>query len=117
MSGTINRVMILGRLTADPVFRTSQAGAEIAMLNVETRESWKDKHSGERKERSEFHRVVVSNEGLVNMLKKGVIKGTLIALEGKIQTRKYQKDGLDKYITEVVLSGYGSSLVLPEKEI
>lgn len=114
MAGTINKVMLLGTLVEAPTFRATQSGAEVASMTIETSDSWNDKNSGEKKTRSEFHKVSVMNEGFVNILKKSASKGSLVAIEGKIQTRKYQdKSGVDKYITEVVLQGWGSSLILP----
>lgn len=113
MSGSVNKVILVGNLGRDVEVRSTQDGREIANMTVATSESWKDKSTGERKERTEWSRVVIFSEGLVNVAKNYLKKGSKVYLEGQLQTRKWtDKDGQDKYSTEVVLQGFGSSLVL-----
>ena len=113
MSGSINKVMLIGRVGKEPEIRSTQDGREIANLSLATSESWKDKTSGERKEKTEWHKLVIFNEGLVNVVKSYVKKGALLYVEGALQTRKWtDKDGRDKYSTEVVLQGFGSTLTM-----
>ena len=113
MAGSINKVILVGNLGADPEIRATQDGREIANLSVATSESWKDRNSGERKEKTEWHRVVIFNDGLVNIAKNYLKKGSKVYLEGQLQTRKWQdKDGQDRYSTEVVLQGYNSNLTM-----
>ncbi len=113
MSGSVNKVILLGILGRDPEIRTFQDGKEVMNLSVATSENWKDKASGERKEKTEWHRVVVFNENLVGIGKKHLAKGSKIYLEGSLQTRKWtDKDGAEKYSTEIVLQNFGGSLVL-----
>lgn len=113
MAGSVNKVILVGNLGADPEIRTTQDGREIANLNIATSESWKDRSSGERREKSEWHRVVIFSEGLVKVAKSYLKKGSKIYLEGALQTRKWQdKDGNDRYSTEVVLQGYNAALVM-----
>ena len=111
MAGSVNKVIIVGNVGADTEIRSTQDGREIANLKIATSESWKDKTSGERKEKTEWHRVVVFSPGLVNVVKNYVKKGAKLYIEGAIQTRKWQdQSGNDKYSTEVVLQGFGSTL-------
>lgn len=113
MAGSINKVILVGNLGRDPEIRATQDGREIANLTVATSESWRDKHSGERKERTEWHRVVIFNEGLVNVAKNYLKKGSKLYLEGALQTRKWtDKEGQERYTTEVVLQGFGSNLTM-----
>jgi len=113
MAGSLNRVMLIGNLGADPEIRSTQDGREIANINIATSESWKDKNTGERREKTEWHRVVIFNEGLVNVVKNYVKKGSKVFVEGQIQTRKWQdQTGNDRYSTEVVLQGYNGSLTM-----
>lgn len=113
MAGSINKVILVGNLGRDPEIRATQDGREIANLAIATSESWKDKSSGERKEKTEWHRVAIFNEGLVNVAKNYLKKGSKVYLEGALQTRKWtDKDGQEKYSTEVVLQGYGSNLTM-----
>lgn len=113
MAGSVNKVILVGNLGRDPEIRSTQDGREIANFSVATSESWKDKSTGERKEKTEWHRVVVFNEGLVKVIKNYVKKGSKVYLEGALQTRKWtDKDGQEKYTTEVVLQGFNSVLTM-----
>jgi single-strand DNA-binding protein len=113
MAGSINKVILIGNLGADPEIRSTQDGREIANLNIATTESWKDKNSGEKRDKTEWHRVVIFNPSLVGVAKSYLKKGSRVYLEGALQTRKWQdQNGQDKYTTEVVLQVYNSSLVL-----
>jgi single-strand DNA-binding protein len=113
MAGSVNKVIIVGNLGKDPEIRRTQDGRPIANLSVATSESWKDKNTGERKEKTEWHRVVIFNEGLCRIAEQYLKKGAKVYLEGQLQTRKWQdKDGVDKYSTEVVLQGFNSSLTM-----
>ena len=113
MAGSVNKVIIVGNLGKDPEIRRTQDGRPIANLSVATSESWKDKNSGERKEKTEWHRVVIFNEGLCRIAEQYLKKGSKVYLEGALQTRKWtDKDGVDKYSTEVVLQGFNSSLTM-----
>lgn len=106
----INKVILLGRLGKDPEIRATQDGKEIANLTIATSESWKDKN-GERKEKTEWHRVVLFSDGLVNVAKAYLKKGALVYIEGKLQTRKWtDQSGQEKYSTEIVLQGFNSAL-------
>lgn len=112
MSGTVCKVILVGNLGKDPEIRTTQDGKEIANLTVATSESWKDR-SGERKEKTEWHRVVIFNDGLVSVAKNYLKKGAKIYLEGSLQTRKWtDQSGIERYSTEVVLSGFNSTLTM-----
>ena len=111
MAGSVNKVILLGNLGKDPEIRSTQSGKEIANLAIATSENWKDKQTGERREKTEWHRVSVFNEGLVNIAKNYLKKGSKIYLEGQIQTRKWQdNNGQDRYTTEIVLQGYNCTL-------
>ncbi len=113
MAGTVNKVILIGNLGADPEIRTFNNGGKVANLSVATSESWKDKASGERKEKTQWHRVVVSNEALVNLCEKYLKKGAKIYLEGQLETRKYtDKDGTEKYTTEVVVRPYKGEITM-----
>lgn len=113
MAGSVNKVILVGNLGRDPEIRSTQDGREIANLAIATSETWKDKNTGERKEKTEWHRVVILNDGLVNVVKNYVKKGSKVYIEGSLQTRKWtDKDGQEKYSTEVVLQGYGSTLTM-----
>ena len=114
MSGSLNKVQIIGRLGADPEIKQMVNGKNVARLSVATSQSWKDKSTGERKEKTEWHRVVIFNEGLVNIVQQYLKKGANIYLEGQLSTRKWkdEKSGQDKYSTEIVLQGYNSSLTM-----
>lgn len=113
MAGSINKVILVGNLGADPEIRSTQDGREIANLSIATSDSWKDKVTGEKREKTEWHRVVIFNEGLVRVVKNYLKKGSKVYIEGALQTRKWQdKSGVDKYTTEVVLQGYGGQLAM-----
>ncbi len=113
MAGSVNKVILVGNLGKDPEIRRTQDGRPIANLSVATSESWRDKNTGERKEKTEWHRVVIFNEGLCKIAEQYLKKGSKVYLEGALQTRKWQdKDGNDKYSTEVVLQGFNSSLTM-----
>ena len=114
MAGSLNKVQLIGRLGADPEIKQMVNGKSVARLSIATSQSWKDKSSGERKEKTEWHRVVIFNEGLVNVVQQYVKKGAQVYIEGKLTTRKWtdQKTGQDKYSTEVVLQGYNSTFTI-----
>jgi len=110
MAGSLNRAMLIGRLGSDPVVRHSQDGKPIVTLSVATSETWRDKSSGERKEKTEWHRVVIFNEGLAKVAEQYLKKGALVHIEGQLQTRKWQKDGIDTYSTEIVLQAFNGMM-------
>jgi len=112
MAGSVNKVILVGNLGADPEVRTLEGGSKVVNLRIATSESWKDKNSGERRERTEWHRVVIWNEGLGGIAEKYLGKGDKVYIEGQLQTRKWEKDGQDHYSTEVVLSGFGGTLTM-----
>jgi single-strand DNA-binding protein len=113
MAGSVNKVILVGNLGKDPEIRRTQDGKAIANLSIATSETWRDKNSGERKEKTEWHRVVIFSEPLCKVVEQYLKKGSKIYLEGALQTRKWtDKDGVEKYSTEVVLQGFGSSLVM-----
>jgi single-strand DNA-binding protein len=113
MAGSLNKVMLIGNLGADPEIRRTQDGRPIANLRVATSESWRDKSSGERKEKVEWHRVTIFSEGLAKIAEQYLKKGAKVYIEGQLQTRKWQdQDGNDKYSTEVILQGYGATLTM-----
>ena len=114
MSGSLNKVQLIGRLGADPEIKQMVNGKNVARLSIATSQSWKDKSTGERKEKTEWHRVVIFNEGLVNIVQLYLKKGANVYLEGQLSTRKWrdEKLGQDKYSTEVVLQGFNSSLTM-----
>ena len=113
MAGSVNKVILVGNLGADPEIRRTQDGRPIANLSVATSESWRDKNSGERRERTEWHRVVIFSEGLCKIVEQYLKKGSKIYLEGQLQTRKWQdKEGKDRWSTEIVLQGFNSTLTM-----
>ncbi len=113
MAGSINKVILVGNLGADPEIRHTQDGKAIANLRIATSETWRDKSSGERKERTEWHKVVIFNEGLCRIAEQYLKKGSKVYLEGQLQTRKWQdQQGQDRYTTEIVLQGYNSQLTM-----
>lgn len=113
MAGSVNKVILVGNLGRDPEIRRTPNGDPIVNLSVATSESWKDRNTGERKERTEWHRVVIFNENLAKVAEQYMHKGTKVYLEGQLQTRKYtDKDGVEKYSTEIVLSRFRGELVL-----
>jgi single-strand DNA-binding protein len=116
MAGSVNKVILIGNLGADPEIRRTQDGRPVANLRVATTETWRDKTTGERKERTEWHRVVIFNEGLCRIAEQYLKKGSKVYLEGQLQTRKWQdKDGQDRYSTEVVLQGFNSQLTMLDR--
>jgi len=113
MAGSVNKVILVGNLGADPEVRRTQDGRPIVNLRVATSESWRDKNTGERKERTEWHRVVIFSEGLAKVAEQYLKKGSKVYLEGQLQTRKWtDKDNIERYSTEVVLQGFNSALTM-----
>jgi len=113
MAGSVNKVILVGNLGKDPEIRTFGNGGKVANFSIATSESWRDKQTGERKEKTEWTNVAIFNDGLVGIVEKYVKKGSKVYVEGKLQTRKWQdRDGNDRYTTEVVLQGYGGQLTL-----
>ena len=113
MAGSVNKVILVGNLGKDPEIRRTQDGRPIANLSVATSESWRDKATGERKEKTEWHRVVIFNEGLCKIAEQYLKKGTKVYIEGQLQTRKWtDQSGVEKYSTEVVLQGFSSALTM-----
>ena len=113
MAGSVNKVILLGNLGRDPEVRRTQDGRPIVNLRVATSDSWRDKNSGERRERTEWHSVVIFNEGLCRVAEQYLRKGSKVYLEGQLQTRKWQdQQGQDRYSTEVVLQGFNSTLTM-----
>jgi len=116
MAGSVNKVILIGNLGADPEIRRTQDGRPVANLRVATSESWKDKTTGERREKTEWHRVVIFNENLCRIAEQYLKKGSKIYLEGALQTRKWQdQSGQDRYSTEVVLQGFRGELTLLDR--
>ncbi|SDL06313.1 single-strand DNA-binding protein [Mesorhizobium muleiense] len=112
MAGSLNKVTLIGNLGADPDIKNLNSGVSVANFSLATSESWKDKTTGEKKEVTQWHRVVVWNDGLIGVIDKYVKKGSKVYIEGELQTRKWEKDGVDHYATEVVLTGFGGKLIL-----
>jgi len=114
MAGSLNKVLLIGRLGADPEIKQMVNGKSVARISLATSQNWKDKNTGEKKEKTEWHRIVVFNEGLVNVIQQYLKKGAQIYVEGQLSTRKWKDEqtGQDKYSTEVVLQGYSSSLTM-----
>ena len=113
MAGSVNKVILVGNLGADPVVRHTQDGKPIVNLSIATSESWRDRTSGERKEKTEWHRVVVFNENIAKVAEQYLKKGSSVYIEGQLQTRKYtDKDGVEKYSTEIVLQNFNSTLTM-----
>jgi single-strand DNA-binding protein len=113
MAGSINKVILVGNLGNEPEIRQTQDGREIANISIATSESWKDRNTGERREKTEWHRVVCFNDGLVKVIKNYLHKGSKVYIEGQLQTRKWTaQDGQERYTTEVVLQGYNSNLTM-----
>ena len=114
MAGSLNKVLLIGRLGADPEIKQMVNGKSVARLSLATSQSWKDKNTGEKKEKTEWHRVVVFNEGLVNVVQQYLKKGAQVYIEGQLSTRKWkdEKSGQDKYSTEIIIQGYNSSLTM-----
>ena len=113
MAGSVNKVILVGNLGADPEIRNLPSGGKVVNLSVATSENWKDKNTGERREKTEWHRVVIFSEGLARVAESYLKKGSKVYLEGQLQTRKWQdQSGQDKYSTEIVLQGFNSNLTL-----
>jgi single-strand DNA-binding protein len=113
MAGSLNKVFLIGRLGNDPDIKSTQNGKSVAILSLATSESWKDKNTGEKKEKTEWHRVVIFNEGLVNVVQKYLKKGAQVYVEGQISTTKYtDNNGQEKFSTQIVLQGYNSTLTM-----
>ena len=114
MAGSLNKVLLIGRLGADPEVKQMVNGKSVARLSLATSQTWKDKNTGEKKEKTEWHRIVVFNEGLVNVVQQYLKKGAQIYIEGQLSTRKWkdEQSGLDKYSTEIIIQGYNSSLTM-----
>jgi single-strand DNA-binding protein len=116
MAGSVNKVILIGNLGRDPEIRRTQDGRPVANFTVATSESWRDKATGERKEKTEWHRVVIFNEGLCRIAEQYLKKGSKVYLEGQLQTRKWQdQSGQEKYTTEVVLQGFNSQLTMLDR--
>src|SRR5215475_4355227 len=115
MAGSVNKVILIGNLGADPEVRRLQDGRPVANLRIATSETWRDKATGERKEKTEWHRVVIFNEGLAKIAEQYLKKGAKVYIEGALQTRKWtDQQGVEKYSTEVVLQGFNSTLTMLE---
>lgn len=113
MAGSVNKVILVGNLGADPEIRTFPNGGKVANLRIATSEQWKDRSTGERRERTEWHRVAIMSEGLVNVVERYLKKGAKVYIEGQIETRKWQdQSGQDRYSTEIVLRGFNSTLTM-----
>jgi len=113
MAGSVNKVILVGNLGRDPEVRTFQNGGKVCNLRIATSESWKDRNTGERREKTEWHSVAIFSEGLVRVAEQYLRKGSTVYIEGQLQTRKWQdQSGNDRYSTEVVLQGFGSTMVM-----
>lgn len=113
MAGSVNKVILIGNLGADPEIKSFQNGGKIANIRIATSEQWKDRMTGERKERTEWHNVVINGEGLVGVVERYLKKGSKVYIEGSLRTRKWQdRDGNDRYTTEVVIAGMGGNLTM-----
>jgi single-strand DNA-binding protein len=113
MAGSVNKVILVGNLGRDPESRTFQNGGKVVNLRIATSETWKDRNTGERKERTEWHSVAIFNEGLANTAERYLRKGSKVYIEGQLQTRKWQdNNGQDRYTTEIVLQGFNGSMVM-----
>jgi single-strand DNA-binding protein len=114
MAGSLNKVLLIGRLGADPEIKQMVNGKNVARFSLATSQTWKDKNTGEKKEKTEWHRIVVFNEGLVNVVQQYLKKGAQIYVEGQLSTRKWkdEQSGQDKYSTEILIQGYNSSLTM-----
>lgn len=112
MSGSVNKVILVGNLGADPEVRSLPSGSPVVNLRIATSERWRDRNSGEQRERTEWHRVVIFNEGLAKVAQNYLRKGSKVYIEGQLQTRKWEKEGQDQYTTEIVLQGFNSTLTM-----
>jgi len=114
MAGSLNKVLLIGRLGADPEIKQMVNGKSVARISLATSNTWKDKNTGEKKEKTEWHRVVIFNEGLIKVVQQYVKKGAQVYIEGQLSTRKWtdEKSGQDKYSTEIILQGYNSTFTI-----
>ena len=112
MAGSVNKVILVGNLGRDPEIRTLNSGEKVANLSLATSETWRDKASGERKEKTEWHRVVIFNENIVKVAENYLKKGSTVYIEGSLQTRKYEQNGVEKYSTEIVLQKFRGELTM-----
>src|SRR5918997_6324996 len=112
MAGSVNKVILIGNLGRDPEIRTLNSGDRVANLRIATSEQWRDKASGERKEKTEWHQVVIFNENLVKVAENYLRKGSTVYIEGSLQTRKYEQNGVEKYSTEIVLQKFRGELTM-----
>jgi len=114
MAGSLNKVLLIGRLGADPEIKQMVNGKSVARFSLATSNTWKDKNTGEKKEKTEWHRVVIFNEGLVNVVQQYVKKGAQVYIEGQLSTRKWtdEKSGTEKYSTEIILQGFNSTFTI-----
>ncbi len=112
MSGSVNKVILVGNLGRDPEIRTLNSGDKVANFSIATSETWRDRNSGERKERTEWHRVVIFNDNLVKVVENYVKKGSKVYIEGALQTRKYEQNGVEKFSTEIVLQKFRGELTM-----
>jgi len=113
MAASLNKVMLMGNLGQDPEVRTLQNGSQVANMSIATSETWRDKQTGERREKTEWHRVVVWNEGLIRIIQQYLHKGDTVLIEGQLQTRKWQdQSGQDRYSTEIVLKAFDGKLTM-----
>jgi single-strand DNA-binding protein len=113
MAGSVNKVILIGNLGADPEVRSFPNGGQVCNLRIATSEAWKDRNTGEKREKTEWHNVVLRTEGLINVAQRYLKKGSKVYVEGKIQTRKWQdQNGQDRYMTEIDVGGYGGTLTM-----
>jgi len=112
MSGSVNKVILVGNLGADPEVRSLPSGSPVVNLRIATSERWRDRNTGEPREKTEWHRVVIFSEGLAKVAQNYLRKGSKVYIEGQLQTRKWEKDGQDQYTTEIVLQGFNSNLTM-----
>jgi single-strand DNA-binding protein len=116
MSGSLNKTTLIGNVCKEPEIRSTNDGREVANIVLATNETWKDKATGEKKEKAEFHKIACFNEGLINVIRNYVKKGAKLYIEGALQTRKWKdKDGIERYSTEIVLQGYNCQLTMLDK--
>ena len=113
MASSLNKVMLIGNLGADPIIRQTQDGKKLAQLSLATSETWKDKNTGEKRDKTQWHRIVIFNDGLAGVVESYLKKGSKVYIEGQLQSRKYtDKDGVEKYTTEIVLANYNGTLTM-----
>lgn len=113
MASSLNKVMLIGNLGADPIIRQTQDGKRLAQLSLATSETWKDKNTGEKKDKTQWHRIVIFNDGLAGVVESYLKKGSKVYIEGQLQSRKYtDKEGVEKYTTEIVLANYNGTLTM-----